>query len=157
MSLSLHGVSRLPSPCLSPLISLLTRKFSVYSIAHGHLSSLPPPWLPGEAKQGIALLKEAVAQLWHTARCSQLCASALSGCPGVGVLFPAPGLCHGLCLLWMPKLSSHSLEEVAALPQSIPGNPQLPQPRPGTGMCRRSLQVHLSGACPGTCGSWTEK
>lgn len=134
MTLSLHGVTRLTSPRLqslpsdipySPENSVLTTLLTDTSV-HSY-----PLWLPGKAKQGISLEKDSVSRLWGLSQSRHYAPkSASSGCPGPGMLFPAPGVCHGLSLsslssLWMPKLSTHSLEEVAALPQNIPGNPQL--------------------------------
>lgn len=132
--MSLHGVTRLTSPRLqslpsdipySPENSVLTTLLTDTSV-HSY-----PLWLPGKAKQGISLEKDSVSRLWGLSQSRHYAPkSASSGCPGPGMLFPAPGVCHGLSLsslssLWMPKLSTHSLEEVAALPQNIPGNPQL--------------------------------
>lgn len=92
-----------------------------------------PLWLPRKAKQGIPLVKDTVPRLWDTGdypRAGKMLPSLsqrLVWMPRGGHAFPSPcsplRVCQGLSPLWMPKLSTHSLEEVAALPQSIPGNP----------------------------------
>lgn len=67
--MSLHGVTRLPSPRLlsfpsdipySPVNPVLTTLLTDTSL-HPY-----PLWLPRKAKQGIPLVKDTVPRLWHT-------------------------------------------------------------------------------------------